>query len=661
MTQRPNAVQVLLPIPNGKAIFDYALTPGTNLRIGSFVLVSFRKKEIVGIVWSFVVTEIPIGKIKSVAKVFDLPNLTAKHINFIKFISEYTLSTYGAVLKMMMPLQSSFNFIIDNTKKNQGLPKFIIPNFTSEQQQAVDSLISLVTSLIYNVCLLDGVTGSGKTEVYFAAIYQALSEKDTQILVLLPEIMLTAQLIQRFEARFGFSPAKWHSDMALSQKRKIWLDVITGKERLVIGARSALFLPYSNLSLIIVDEEHDVSYKQEEGVVYNARDAAVACGYTYKIPVILSSATPSMETLMNVNLGKYKHIALQSRYGAESMPTIDVIDMRHEKMAKGSWLSLRLVNAIKKALNDQKQVMLFLNRRGYAPITLCKSCGYKYACPNCSSYLVSHKDDDVLMCHHCGYSTKYNSVCMNCNKEDSLTKCGPGVERIAEEVAKIFPNSRIQIITKDTVRNIDCAEEVIAKILDGKIDIIIGTQMISKGHDFPNIAIVGVVDADLGLIGADLRSAERTYHLLTQMSGRAGRREGGSALIQTYYPDTPILASLISNNRDQFTNYEMQNRKILNMPPFGRLSAIIISGINEERLQEFSNLLLKSAPITHGVIVLGPVKAPLAKIRGRYRYRFLIKSMASIKIQKFISYWLELVKIPSGIRVKVDIDPYNFL
>jgi primosomal protein N' (replication factor Y) len=661
MTQRPNAVQVLLPIPNGKAIFDYALTSGADLRIGSFVLVSFRKKEIVGVVWSFVVTEIPISKIKSVLKVFDLPNLTVKHINFIKFISEYTLSTYGAVLKMVMPLQSSFNFFRNSAKESQELPKFIIPDFTNEQQQAVDSLISSVTSSIYSVCLLDGVTGSGKTEVYFAAIYKALSEKGSQILVLLPEIMLTAQLIQRFEARFGFSPARWHSDMTLSQKRRIWLDVITGKERLVIGARSALFLPYNNLSLIVVDEEHDASYKQEEGVVYNARDAAVACGYAYKIPVILSSATPSMETLMNVTLGKYKHITLQSRYGSESMPIIDVIDMRHEKMAKGSWLSLKLVNAIKNTLNNQKQVMLFLNRRGYAPITLCKSCGYKYACPNCSSYLVSHKDDDMLMCHHCGYSTKHSSACMNCNKEDSLMKCGPGVERIAEEVAKIFPNSRIQIITKDTVRNIDYAEDIIAKILDGRVDIIIGTQMISKGHDFPNISIVGVVDADLGLIGADLRSAERTYHLLTQMSGRAGRRGEGRALIQTYYPDNPILASLISNNRDQFTNYEMQNRKILNMPPFGRLSAIIISGTNEERLQEFSNLLLKFAPITHGVIVLGPVKAPLAKVRSRYRYRFLIKSMASIKVQKFISYWLELVKIPSNIRVKVDIDPYNFL
>lgn len=661
MIQKPNAVQILLPIPNGKAVFDYALTTVLDLHVGDFVLVSFRKKEVVGIVWSFVITEIPFAKIKPITQVYDLPGLTVKHIKFIKFIAEYTLSSYGSVLKMMMPLQSSFNFTAANTKENQELPKLIMPDFTSEQQQAVESLTSLVTDSGYNVALLDGVTGSGKTEVYFAAIYQALSKNNTQILVLLPEIMLTAQLVQRFEARFGFSPAKWHSDMTLSQKKKLWLDILTGKERLVIGARSALFLPYRNLSLIIVDEEHDVSYKQEEGVIYNARDAAVACGYIYKIPVILSSATPSMETLMNVKLGKYNHITLQSRYGAESMPTIDVIDMRYEKMAKGNWLSLRLVSAIKKALRDKKQIMLFLNRRGYAPITLCKSCGYKYTCPHCSAYLVSHKDDDMLMCHHCGYSTKHESVCVNCAKEDSLMKCGPGVERIAEEVAKLFPDARIQVITKDTVQNMDSAEEVIAKILDGKIDIIIGTQMISKGHDFPNIAVVGVVDADLGLMGADLRSAERTYHLLTQMSGRAGRREQGSALIQTYYPDSPILSSLISNNRDQFTNYEMQNRKILNMPPFGRLSAIILSGMSEEKLQEFSNLLLRVAPITQGVTVLGPVKAPLAKIRSRYRYRFLIKSKANVKIQKFISYWLELVKIPNSVRVKIDIDPYNFL
>ena len=661
MTQKPNAVQILLPIQSGKAVFDYALPFDQNLHVGDFVLVPFRKKEVVGIVWSFVVTEIPLAKIKPITQTYDLPGLNAKHIKFIKFIAEYTLSGYGAVLKMMMPLQTSFNFIAANTKEIQELPNLIMPDFTVEQQQAVESLTSLVANSGYNVSLLDGVTGSGKTEVYFAAIYEALSKKDTQILVLLPEIMLTAQLIQRFEARFGFLPAKWHSDMTLSQKKKLWLDILNGKERLVIGARSALFLPYRNLGLVIVDEEHDVSYKQEEGVIYNARDAAVACGYIYKIPVILSSATPSMETLMNVSLGKYSHITLQSRYGAESMPKIDVIDMRHEKIAKGNWLSLRLVGAIKKALDDQKQVMLFLNRRGYAPITLCKSCGHKYACPHCSAYLVSHKDDDVLMCHHCGYSTKHGSICISCGKEDSLMKCGPGVERIAEEVGKLFPESRIQVITKDTVQDMESAEEVIARILDGEIDIIIGTQMISKGHDFPNIAVVGVVDADLGLMGADLRSAERTYHLLTQMSGRAGRREQGSALIQTYYPDSPILASLISNNRDQFTNYEMQNRKILNMPPFGRLSAIILSGTNEEKLQEFSSVLLRLAPITSGVTVLGPVKAPLAKIRSRYRYRFLIKSKANIKIQKFISYWLERVKVPSSIRVKIDIDPYNFL
>jgi primosomal protein N' (replication factor Y) len=655
-----NEIQVLLPLIGGKTVFDYSIPQDVFLKVGDFVSAPFRRKEVVGVVWSFIKSELPKSKVKSIIQKYDLPSLTDKHIKFIRFIADYTVSDIGAVLKMMMPLQSSFKFNKIDLKNKKEDINLTLPCFTQDQHQAVEKLISNMGKG-YQVTLLDGVTGSGKTEVYFAAIYETLKRENTQVLVLLPEIMLTMQLVQRFEERFGFKPAKWHSEMSPSQKKKLWLDILTGNERLIIGARSALFLPYDNLSLIVVDEEHDISYKQEEGVIYNARDAAVACGYIYNFPVILSSATPSIETLMNVKLGKYSHITLSRRYGVESMPEIKVVDMRQENLAKNSWLSEKLICALKEALSNQKQVMLFLNRRGYAPITLCKACGYKYICNNCSAYLVSHQDNNSLICHHCGFTVHQSNKCINCAQDNTLIKCGPGVERIAEEVKGLIPDSKIQIITKDTIQDAKTAEEVIESIFNKSVNIIIGTQMISKGHDFPDISVVGIIDADLGLTGADLRSAERTYHLLTQMSGRAGRRNKGTAFIQTYYPDNPILKSVIHNNRDQFTNYEMQTRKVLNMPPFGKLSAIILSCTQEAKLQNFANMMLKSSPVIKGIVVLGPVKAPLAKIRNRYRYRFLIKSKPELKVQKFIRYWLEKLKIPNDIRVKIDIDPYNFL
>lgn len=650
-------IQVLLPC-GGKSIFDYTVPEGLEVEIGDFVEVSFRKKETVGIVWSFVKSEIPISKLKPIKLKYPLPKLTDKHIKFIKFISDYNLADLGLVLKMMIPLQSSFknaNLISHETPPELNLTS---PVFTPEQKLAVDKL-KLCEG--HSVSLLDGVTGSGKTEVYFAAIDHALKKPNSQILVLLPEIMLTTQLISRIEHRFGLKPATWHSGMTLAQKKRLWLDVINSNQRLIIGARSALFLPYQDLNLIIVDEEHDPSYKQEEGVVYNARDAAVACGYFYNIPVILASATPAIETLMNVDIGKYQHIPLENRFGAKSMPIVEIVDMRNESLAKNCWLSSSLVKSIKETMANNKQTMLFLNRRGYAPITLCKSCGHKYICADCSTHLVSHQNDNILACHHCGFTTKQYNKCIECGLEDTLIKCGPGVERIAEEVLSLIPEARVKIITKDTVQDIESSTEVIDAILNNEIDIIIGTQMISKGHDFPNIALVGIVDADLGLTSADLRASEKTYHLLTQMSGRAGRRETGKAIIQTYYPDSPILNSLIEGNRNKFVKFEMQNRKSLEMPPYGKLAAIILSSTSEEKLQAFANKLGKLAPLAKGVLALGPVQAPIAKIRKHFRYRFMIKAKPEVKIQKYLSFWLEKVKIPANIRIKVDIDPYNFL
>lgn len=655
---KQSEVRILLPLLGGMCFFDYTIPAGLVTAIGDFVAVSFRKKESVGVVWEFVESTIPKNKLKPITSKYDLPSLTNKHLKLIQFIADYTMSSYGAVLKMMIPQQGSFK--LSATMPAQYQPLNMTTEFTTQQQAAITQMKE-ESSKGYTVTLLDGVTGSGKTEVYFALIDQMLQQADKQALVLLPEIMLTTQLIKRVEKRFGFTPATWHSGMTPAQKRHLWLDILTGKQRLVVGARSALFLPYKNLSLIVVDEEHDASYKQEDGVVYNARDAAVACGYIYKIPVILSSATPAMETLLNVKLGKYKHVSLPSRYGAASLPTIEIVDMRKENLSKSTWLSRSLIEATKTAIASNQQVMLFLNRRGYAPITLCKSCGYKYTCPNCSAHLVSHKEDGVLICHHCGYNHAWNNKCKDCGQEDSLMKCGPGVERIAEEVERILPQARIQLITKDTVQDMESAQKIVDRILQKEVDIIIGTQMISKGHDFPAIAVVGIVDADLGLGSADLRSAEKTYHLLTQMSGRAGRRESGKAIIQTYYPESPILASLVAGNRDEFTDYEMQSRKMLEMPPFGKLAAIILSGTQEAKLHDFAKSMLRISPNAKGVMVLGPVKAPLAKIRNRHRYRFLIKANSEVSIQKYLSYWLGLIKIPASIRVKVDIDPYNFL
>lgn len=653
---RTSEIQVLLPLQNGQTIFDYKLIPDLCVEIGDFVEVEFRRKKIIGIVWNLIKSHLEQAKLKPIIGKFDLPKISTPQIQLIKFIAEYNLAEYGSVLKMMMPIQSSFTVKHENTVEKKYLSK--LPRYTEEQQRAIDQISATNT---YQVTLLDGVTGAGKTEVYFALVAKTLLQSTAQTLILLPEIMLTTQLIARVEKTFGVKPATWHSDMTLAQKKRLWLDIMSGKERLVIGARSALFLPYKDLKLIIVDEEHDQSYKQEEGVVYNARDASVACGYIYNIPVILASATPSIESLTNVQLGKYQHVTLSSRYGADAMPEIKVVDMRTENLQKNHWLSYSLIAEIKNTLAAQKQTMLFLNRRGYAPITLCKSCGHKYHCPDCSSHLVSHFEQAKLLCHHCGYSIKLPSQCINCKQENSLIQCGPGVERIAEEVRNIFPDANLKIVTRDTVQNIDDAQQTINAIYNKEIDIIIGTQMISKGHDFPDITLVGIIDADLGLTSADLRSAEKTYHLLTQMSGRAGRRGSGIAVIQTYYPDSPILDSMIKNDRTNFINYEMQNRKILAMPPYGRLAAIIVSGTNDDKLKLFLEQMRKAAPRVEDIMVLGPVKAPLAKIRKHYRYRFLIKTSAKIKIQKFIQTWLAQIKIPSNIRIKIDIDPYNFL
>jgi primosomal protein N' (replication factor Y) len=552
--------------------------------------------------------------------------------------------------------------------------------FSPEQQLAVNDLCSKVAAEKYSATVLDGITGSGKTEVYFAAVAAALKlpvascqlpdsslasgnwQLATQILILLPEIALTTQLVSRFEAAFGFPPSVWHSGLTPKQREKNWRDIANGNARLVIGARSALFLPFKNLKLIVVDEEHDGSYKQEEGVIYQARDMAVVRANIEQIPIILASATPSIETVENVKAGKYSRLHLTSRHGEAVLPDIKVVDMRQQKLKAGLWLSSHLKKAINDNLQAGRQSMLFLNRRGYAPLMLCRECGYRFKCPDCASWLVEHKHPRKLMCHHCGYNHPVPEACPECNKKDMLVSCGPGVERVAEEVAKDFPDARVLLMTSDKMTSMSKAGNMIDDIESGKVDIIVGTQIMAKGYHFPNLTLVGIIDADLGLEGGDLRAAERTYQLLQQVSGRAGReKEKGAVIMQSYMPENMVMRSLAKGDRDEFVKTETTSRKLSNMPPYSRLAGVILSGHNDREVFLVARAIVAASPVQQSVRVLGPVPAPLFLLRGRYRYRILIQSPRNINLQSWIKSLLANVQIPAKVKVKVDIDPYSFM
>jgi primosomal protein N' (replication factor Y) (superfamily II helicase) len=663
-------------------------------------------------------------KLREIIEVVDdVPPLPRVSLDFADWVAKYTLSSPGMVLRMMMssgyaffppPPRHGVRFagdapsrmtsararvlevaangmtwvksslaeaagvspgVIDGlvyagTLVAEELPGWAPPaldlstaraRLTPEQADAARELLANTNDGFF-VALLDGVTGSGKTEVYFEAIAAALAQ-GRQALVLMPEIALTSHFIARCEQRFGAKPAEWHSGVSAPMRGRVWRAVAENQAKLVVGARSALFLPFTALGLIVVDEEHDAGYKQEERVAYQARDMAVLRGSLGEIPVVLSSATPSIESLVNAAQGRYRHIKLKQRYRAARLPDIAVIDMRASPPERGKWLSPALIEAIGETLARREQVLLFLNRRGYAPVTVCRKCGFKFECPNCSAWLVEHRFRWRLECHHCGTFVSIPEVCPNCGAEHSLVPCGPGIERIDEEIAGLLPDARRVLLSSDLTPSVSDLRETLREIQDREADIVIGTQLVAKGHHFPGLALVGVVDADLGLAHADPRAAERTFQLLNQVTGRAGREAiPGRGLIQTYMPAHPVVQALASGDRDAFLSCEIEARKVAMIPPFGRLAALLISASSRDAAESYARSLARATPAAQKVEVLGPAEAPLVVLRGRFRFRLLVKAAREADLQAYLRLWLSEAPKPKGdVRLDVNIDPYSFL
>ena len=534
------------------------------------------------------------------------------------------------------------------------------PVLSPDQAATAGDLIAKTRAGAYSATLLDGVTGSGKTEVYFEAIAAAL-EQGRQALVLLPEIALSAQWFDRFKARFGTAPAMWYSEVTPARRRATWRAIADGGARVVVGARSALFLPFQDLGVIIVDEEHDGSFKQEEGVLYSARDMAVVRAHLGAIPVVLVSATPSLETLVNAQSGRYTHLHLPDRHGGARLPDIELVDLRKNPPPRGQWLSPLLHARLTQTLESGGQAMLFLNRRGYAPLTLCRTCGHRLQCPNCTAWMVEHRGRSRLECHHCGHAMRLPDKCPSCQSEQSWAACGPGVERLAEEAALLFPDARRAVMASDTLTTPHAAEELVRQVTDHEIDLLIGTQVVAKGHHFPGLTLVGVVDADLGLAGGDLRAGERTFQLLTQVAGRAGRADKpGHVCLQTYAPDHPVMQALSAGGRDAFMAAEAESREAAGMPPYGRLAALILSGPDPAAVDAHARRLARAAPDDPALRVLGPAPASMSLLRGRHRRRFLLQAPKKYALQAAIRRWLASAPEPAAVRVQVDMDPYSF-
>lgn len=708
------------------APYDYRVAENMTLEDGDFVRVPLGRREVSGVVWGAGSEIIAESKIKEVLEKHSTPPLDANFRRFIDWVAVYTVSPPGAVLKMAMSVpaalqqpkpiiayglnlalpeikmtaarQRVLNALGDgkpprvggelaraaavNTSVVSGLvkvgalfpievqPNLIVsmpngahpgPDLSLAQAESGTILARDVSKGGFAASLLDGVPGSGKTEVYFQAVAEALKQ-GRQALVLLPEISLSAQWLERFKRRFGAAPAQWHSDLTPATRRDTWRAVSEGRARVVVGARSALFLPFRDLALVVVDEEHEGAFKQEEGVIYNARDMAVVRASLADIPIILVSATPSLESVVNAKGGRYRLLHLPERHGGAVLPEVSLIDMRDQAPSAGHWLSSGLIDQLKKTFAAGQQAMLFLNRRGYAPLTLCRSCGHRFACFNCSTWLVSHRrGGGKMQCHHCGYRLPIPENCPSCEK-DTLAACGPGVERLAEEVAELFPNIRTDIAASDLIAGPKAAAELVARIEAHEVDLIIGTQIVAKGYHFPLLTLVGVVDADLGLSGGDLRAAERTYQLLYQVAGRAGREKlPGRVALQTYMPDHPVMQALLSGQRDRFIETETKAREQSAMPPFTRLAAVIVSGPSEAEVDKVAALLGRKAPNYKDVMILGPATAALARIRGRHRRRFLVRAAKQVGIQELLDDWLAQVPTSGKVRIQVDIDPYSFL
>lgn len=540
-------------------------------------------------------------------------------------------------------------------------PAFGPPTLAEAQQAAADELVAGVAAHDFRPTLLDGVTGSGKTEVYFEAVAEAIRQ-GRQTLVLLPEIALTEPFLKRFHDRFGCEPVAWHSGLRSTQRRRAWRAIASGEALVTVGARSALFLPYRNLGLIVVDEAHETSFKQEEGVHYHARDVAVMRGKFEQCPVILASATPAIETRQQVALGRYAELKLPGRYGPAEMPTIEAIDLIQHPPERGTWIAPKLVTALRDTFEKGEQSLLFLNRRGYAPLTLCRNCGHRFQCPNCTAWMVEHRLTRRLACHHCGHVMPTPRACPECKAEDSLVACGPGVERIADEVATLFPEAKTAVVTSDTIWSPAKAAEFVGRMEAGDIDIVVGTQLVTKGYHFPNLTLVGVIDADLGLEGGDLRAAERTFQQIRQVSGRAGRgAKPGHVFIQTHSPSAQVMQALITGDAEAFYEAETEARRDAGAPPFGRYAAIVVSSEEQACAHEVARAVAQSAPRVDGMAVYGPAPAPLAMLRGRHRYRLLVHARRALDVQDVIRDWLGGLDWPAKARVTVDVDPYNFL
>jgi primosomal protein N' (replication factor Y) len=539
-------------------------------------------------------------------------------------------------------------------------PDFRKPDFSLGQLAAADALRLAVAQGGYTVTLLDGVTGSGKTEVYFEAVAENIRQK-RQTLILMPEIALTAQFLDRFSARFGVRPAEWHSQLSARMRARTWEAVAANKVSVVVGARSALFLPYADLGLIVVDEEHDPAYKQEDGARYHARDMAVVRGSVAKIPVVLASATPSVESKVNALRGRYRHLHLPERFGGAHLPMVEAIDMRHEGPPRGRFIAPRLAEAVKAALERKEQALLFLNRRGFAPLTLCRACGFRIQCQNCDAWLVDHRFKRRLVCHHCGFSMPPPAECPNCHSTESWVACGPGVERLEQEAAELFPNSRILVLSSDLVETVERLREELDDIARGKFDVIIGTQLVAKGHHFPKLNLVGIVDADLGLGNGDPRAAERTFQLLHQVVGRAGREGHGIGFLQTHQPEHPVMRALISGDREAFYSSEIALRERTSYPPFGRLASLVITGNERYAAESYARQLASAAPISEHLRVLGPAEAPIAVVRGRHRFRLLVKAPRNFELSAYLREWLAAApKARGSVRLEVDVDPQSF-
>jgi primosomal protein N' (replication factor Y) len=718
------AVPVLVPMPAERP-YTYAVPAGMHVEPGSIVRVPLGPRQVAGIVWDSACEAVDAKKLRPIEQAFDCPPVGEEMRRFVDWIATYTLSPPGMVARMILRAPEAFDpepwieglirtgaepdrmtaarsrvletaadglawtrsglahaagvssTVIDGLKA-QGVfetamipprtvvaapdPDFAAPALTGNQEKAAAELRESAARDAFSVTLIDGVTGSGKTEVYFEAVAAAL-EKGRQVLILLPEIALTQAFLERFQDRFGAKPAEWHSDVAPRMREKVWRQVAEGGVRVVAGARSALFLPFKKLGLIVVDEEHDPAYKQEDRVFYNARDMAVVRAHIGGFPVVLASATPSVESRVNAIQGRYARVALPARFAEAALPDIKAIDMRRAPPARGGFLSPVLLGHMRETLARGEQSLLFLNRRGYAPLTLCRVCGHRFQCPDCSAWLVEHRFRGQLICHHCGHNERRPDACPECGTLDHLVACGPGVERIAEEVVAHFPDARTIVLSSDIMGGVKRLRLELEAIAKGEADIVIGTQLVAKGHNFPNMTLVGVVDADLGLANGDPRAAERTFQLLSQVTGRAGRTGKKSlGLLQTFQPDHPVMRAIVSGDSEAFYEREIAEREKAGLPPFGRLAGIIVSAATRAEAEAHARQLRRAAPAASDVHVLGPAEAPLALISGRHRFRLLVQGERRFDMQAYLRAMLANgPKLRGSVRVQVDIDPQSFL